>query len=234
MKYVRDTLHGFGERPHYEPSELDSLFERLVIEFLSKKQGTVQFPFATDDLICLVERDVADLDQFANLTRYGEGVEGVTEFVAGSKPNVAISEHVHRYENRLRTTLSHEYGHVHLHAYLFVLEPRQLTLGSNRKPNAIYCLRESILPIAKYDWMEWQAGYASGAVLMPKSYLTKVVSEVHQHMSIYGPVTPQSQQGNALVGAVVDAFGVSRDAATVRLKQLGFLGTKQAMRSLFG
>src|SRR5436189_1695042 len=28
------------------------------------------------------------------------------------------------------------------------------------------------------DWMEWQAGYASGAVLMPKSYVTNAVAEV--------------------------------------------------------
>jgi hypothetical protein len=34
----------------------------------------------------------------------------VTEFPRNGKPRVSISETVHRYENRLRTTLTHEYG----------------------------------------------------------------------------------------------------------------------------
>jgi hypothetical protein len=186
-----------------------------------------------DDITTLIEQEVADLDQFTDLSRYGQGVDGVTEFLPNGKPRVSISETVHRYENRLRTTLTHEYGHVRLHAHLFALERRSLPLGPNRKPNAIYCMRDSILPVGKSDWMEWQAGYTSGGALMPKSYVTKTVGEVQQRLGIYGPATLESANGKALMTAVVSGFAVSREAATVRLKVLGFLGTEPAIRSLF-
>ena len=44
-------------------------------------------------------------------------VEGVTEFQVGKKPRVLINRQLsegRNMENRLRTTLAHEYGHVHL------------------------------------------------------------------------------------------------------------------------
>jgi len=172
MRYVRDTVHGFRERLHYEGGELDAMFENAGVDFLKEKYGKAEYPISTDDLTMLIEKDVADLDQYADLSQYGEGVEGMTEFPRSGKPRVAISHTVHRHENRLRTTLSHEYGHVRLHAYLFALVDRQLRFGQNRKPNAIYCLRDAMLPAGKRDWMEWQAGYASGAALMPKTHVT--------------------------------------------------------------
>jgi len=159
VKYVRDTVHGFQERPHYEAAELDTIFEHAVTAFLKKKYGTADFPITTDDLTTLIEQDVSDLDQYADLTPYGAGVEGMTEFLRSRKnPAVRISETIHRHENRLRTTLTHEYGHVVLHAYLFALAERQLKLAPNQRPNAIYCYRDNMLPLRKADWMEWQAG----------------------------------------------------------------------------
>ncbi len=80
MRYVRDTLHGFGERPHYEPHELDREFERLAANFLKAKHGEVRFPFETEDLKTFIEEHVESLDQFADLSRFGVRVEGVTEF----------------------------------------------------------------------------------------------------------------------------------------------------------
>jgi Zn-dependent peptidase ImmA (M78 family) len=167
------------------------------------------------------------------LSCYGPGTEGLTAFSRTKNPSVKISESVHRYQNRLRTTLTHEYGHVILHNYLFALEDRQLSFGPNHKANTIYCKRDSILPRGAKDWMEWQAGYASGAALMPKSHVTKVVAEVQGRFGVYGPVSAESPTGKEMIPAVIDSFEVSRDAATVRLKVLGFIGPEQAARSLF-
>jgi IrrE N-terminal-like domain len=235
VKYVRDTVHGFQERPHYEPAELDTMFEHAVTAFLKKKYGTADFPITTDDLTTLIEQDVSDLDQYADLTPYGVGVEGMTEFLrGGKKPVVRISETVHRHENRLRTTLTHEYSHVVLHAHLFALAERQLRFAPNQKPNAIYCYRDSMLPLGKTDWMEWQAGYGSGAALMPKSHVTKLVAGLHERFGLYGPVSADSNNGRRLISAMVESFRVSREAAEVRLKVLHFVGPEQAARSLFG
>jgi hypothetical protein len=233
MRLIRDTFHGFGQRPFYQEAELDTMFENIVADYLKSKHGKISFPISTDDLTTLIEQDVADLDQFADLSCYGEGVEGVTEFPRAGKPRVLISEKVHRYENRLRTTLTHEYGHVRLHAYLFATAQRQLGFGSNRKPNTIYCMRDAMIPIGKRDWMEWQAGYASGAMLMPRRRLTAIVSEIQRKLGIYGAVPSESEHGREFISAVVETFAVSREAAAVRLKLLGFLGPEPALRSLF-
>ena len=76
VRYVRDTQHGFGERPHYEPRELDREFEHLAVGFLKGKYGEPQFPFETEDLKTFIEENVHSLDQYADLTRFGTGVEG--------------------------------------------------------------------------------------------------------------------------------------------------------------
>ena len=132
VKYVRDQLHGFSERPHYEPRELDQMFERLVVDFLTQKYSVPRFPISTEDLKTLIERDVSDLEQYSDLSQFGAGVEGVTIFERSAKPCVLVAAELtedDRHENRLRTTLTHEYGHVRLHAYMFDLEtPRPLNL----------------------------------------------------------------------------------------------------------
>lgn len=233
VRYIRDTLHGFTERPHYEPAELEATFERIVTGFLKSKYGKIEFPFKTDDITTLIERDVSDLDQYADLRSYGHAVEGVTEFKRNGKPKVLISNDVHRYENRLRTTLTHEYGHVILHNYLFALEQRKLGLEKNQLATAIYCNRDTIVSARKVDWMEWQACYASGVALMPKTYIYSVVKPIREDYNVFGPTEPGSDAGRAMVQAVVESFAVSREAATVRLKVLNFLGSPPATRSLF-
>src|SRR6185312_12486302 len=95
--------------------------------------GDVRYPVGTEDLKTLIERDTEDLDVYADLSSYGAEVEGVTEFNPGRRPSVKIRSQLtedSRYENRLRTTLTHEYGHVRFHGYLFETEPPQAELLS--------------------------------------------------------------------------------------------------------
>lgn len=234
VKYVADKKHGFGMRPHYEARELDTVFEQLAVAFLRKKYGTVEFPFKTEDLKSFIEGHVQDLDQYADLSIYGTGVEGLTEFVPGGRPKVAISQRLQSIENRQRSTLGHEFGHVHLHAYLFEMKDKQVTaLPANHKPNTIYCYRDTMLTAPAADWREWQASYASSALLMPATYVRKVVAPVHEKLGIFGAVRPESAHGQALIDVVATAFAMSREAARVRLSVLNLLGNPPASGSLF-
>lgn len=232
VKFVPDNMHGFGERPHYEPRELDGIFEKIVTDFLRKKHGEVVFPLTTDDLTTLVETHVADLDQYADLTGYGTNVEGATVFSRSGKPKVLISALVHKHENRLRTTIAHEFGHVHLHTYLFGLLDGQTKFGAG-KSTAIACRSDTIISAKKVDWREWQAGYASGAMLMPRTHLQRVVGDIQRRQNIFGAVAAASLNGQLLIDAVVKTFAVSRDAARVRLSVLNILGQETASNSLF-
>lgn len=128
---------------------------------------TARFPVSTDDLTKLIERETEDLDLYASAEELGAGDEGVTEFRHGRKPSVKINVSLYkdvRRENRLRTTLTHEFGHVRVHSYLFALSNRSPRLfPRSAKPERIVCKRETILQATQTDWMEWQAGYVSGA-----------------------------------------------------------------------
>lgn len=237
VKYVFDRTGRFSQRPHYEPEELDCECENLITTFLKDRYGEAQFPVSTGDLSCLIERDTEDLDLYADLSAYGPDVQGLTVFHIGHKPSVKISTTLaedDRRENRLRTTLTHEYGHVHFHAYLWELEPPRPDLLS-RNPNADkqICKRENILDAAQTDWMEWQAGYVCGALLMPVSRVRRLVGDYQQSHDLYGAIGLSDSHGRALVDAVQTAFQVSADAARVRLLKLGYLAEIGAGRSLF-
>lgn len=120
MKWVKDKTGRFPQRPHYLPEEIDDECERVIRDFLTKKYGKVEFPIKTDDLTILIEQN-ADLDSYADLSGEPGDVEGVTEFTPGQRPVVRIANALSatNMENRLRTTLTHEWGHAHFHQFVF-------------------------------------------------------------------------------------------------------------------
>ena len=235
--FVPDKTGRFSQRPHYQQKELDVECERIITDFLRQIHGTIEFPVITDDLTKLIEQDADSLDMYADLSHYGADVEGVTEFLQAQKPIVRISKELtedeHR-ENRLRTTLTHEYGHVKFHAYLWKIEqPGILFRQANKKSNRIICKREKILNAPMSDWMEWQAGYTCGALLMPLTPLTRLVIDYKELNDLYGVVKRESYHGQALIREVMSFFQVSADAARVRLSRLRLIGETDDGPSLF-
>jgi hypothetical protein len=245
MKLVRDTTGRFLQRPHYEPQELDRECEGIISNFLKKKYGRVDFPVSTDDLTTFIEQEADDLDLYADLSAFGANVEGVTIFVPGGKAKVkissALSEDPAR-ENRLRTTLTHEFGHVYFHNYLFDQASATLDLfapshsnahASGRDGRTQVCKRETMLEAANTDWMEWQAGHVCGALLMPASRVRRLVHEGFAHQLEGQVITPVTPVGMALIEAVMAAFHISQDAARVRLLRLGILTSTIQTARLF-
>lgn len=237
VQYVPDKTGRFSQRPHYKPAELDRECENIIGTFLRTRYGDARYPVSTDDLTRLIERDTEDLDLYADLSEFGPDVEGVTEFTPGKKPVVRISEKLsgdERYNNRLRTTLTHEYGHVKFHGYLWEIEPPQRDLlRSNPNANKQICKRDDILNANQYDWMEWQAGYICGAILMPVTQVNRIVGAYQEKHGIYGAVLRSDKHGLALIEEIRAGFEVSADAARVRLTKLGILSDTAPSLSLF-
>ncbi len=224
MRYVRDLTGRFPERPHYEQNELDSECERIIASFTQQGGGSVAYPVATDVLTRLIERDAEDLDLYADLTHEGPDVQAVTEFRRGHKPRVRIAADLSEAgrEHRLRTTLTHEYGHVKFHGYLFEMRAQTMTLPRVRAEEEVQrCRRQNILDAPQTDWMEWQAGYICGSLLMPKTAITKLVSDYVARQGAWGRIAVDSPQGLQLQQAVSEVFDVSREAARIRLLKLG-------------
>lgn len=243
MKLVKDTTGRFVERPHYEAAELDRECEKIICGFLKERHGVATFPVSTDDLTSLIETEADDLDLYADLSAYGPNVEGVTIFVPGGKPKVkiasALTEDPSR-ENRLRTTLTHEYGHVHFHSYLFDQPSKSIELfaqssagsGASRGGDVIQvCKRDTILEAQAYDWMEWQAGHVCGAILMPASKVRRLAKELLGDDVAASALNITSLHGASVIEAVQRGFKVSRDAARVRLLRLGIFSNANNTQS---
>jgi Zn-dependent peptidase ImmA (M78 family) len=195
MQKSKDTIHNFGYYFRYTKEELDLEFQKIIFDFLRKKYNKIEFPISTEDLTILIENNVKDLDIYANLEK---NVEGVTTFIKGQKPSVAISSELSEndtYENRLRLTLAHEFGHVKLHNFIV-----QIKENFSQK-----CKRDNISNTKQTDWMEWQAFYAGGALLIPIVELKKIIK-----------LTNEEQ----LISSISKKFGVSKIAAKVRLSQI--------------
>jgi Zn-dependent peptidase ImmA (M78 family) len=145
-------------------------------------------------------------------------------------------------ENRLRTTITHELGHVRFHRFLFdgkavdldlfqlVLPPPSLA-ESDEKPQK--CHQHSILHAGQVDWMEWQAGHACGGFLMPASHLRPVVAEYLRRNRILKELDVATSEAGELIQVVAGTFGVSREASRIRLLKMGHLVESSPSRSIF-
>jgi hypothetical protein len=235
MKWAKDKTGRFSQRPHYLPDEIDDECERIIREFLIKKYGKVEFPVKTDDLTVLIEQK-ADLDSYADLSGEPGEVEGLTEFTPRKRPVVRISSALNpqNMENRLRTTLTHEFGHVHFHQFMFddlqnqppPLFAPQAQAHTNKRH------RDNMIGASERDWMEWQAGYACGAILMPATALLETVKRFREEKKLpYANLAVGSEQGQQLITLVTSTFQTSRDAARVRLHKRGVLADGAGART---
>lgn len=238
MIWVKDKTGRFLKRPHFEPEELDAECERTVTGFLRERHGAISFPISTDDLTVLLEQNVGSLDLYATSAELGDDTEGVTDFFTKKKPNVRINQRLSsdpRYENRLRTTLTHELGHVKLQGFMYSdLEVTPSLFGPPDKGESNQCKRASMLTMNQADWMEWQAGFACGAYLMPITLLKRSVKDFAKKYDALPPrISVQSKQGQDLIEQVASDYSVSKDAARVRLLQRNFLVEGAMAESLF-
>ncbi|NPD18845.1 ImmA/IrrE family metallo-endopeptidase [Alterinioella nitratireducens] len=237
VKMIPDNMGRFARRPFYQERELDNECERLIGELLLKRRGKIAYPVDTEDLEVLIEMHDADLDSCADLSSYGDDVEGVTEFFPDRGPKVSISDRIaadDRRENRLRTTLTHEFGHVKFHGPLWAEKfatGDMLERGVNA--NKAISKRDNMLNAPKTDWMEWQAGYISGALLMPATPVRRLVSDYCSPRELHGDIHKDSDHAGNLVQLLVKQFAVSEEAARIRLLKLNLIKTVLGSASLF-
>ena len=236
MKWIRDATGRFPERPFYDNDELDLECQGVVDAFLTATRGEVCYPITTNDLTILVERETSDVDLYGDPTDLGNEVEGMTEFFIDQKPRVRIlrylSEQTWR-ENRLRTTLTHELGHVKFHARLVKFSQQLSLFAPQGPPLSLTCHRDAMVTADVVDWMEWQAGYASGAFLMPIGPTRLLVGAFLEQIDRIGPLQVNTPMAADLIGRIQRSFGVSEAAARVRLLQLGHLSEHDPGTPLF-
>ena len=231
MKWIPDETGRFPLRPFYDTQEIDENCDGIVIEFLTRKYGCVKLPLQTGDMELILGEHTTEFDPYADLTNEGEDIEGVTLFFKQKDPIVRISETLSQHysqENRRRTTIAHELGHVTFHSGLF---QRIFSSGSS-EDNAsqpVRCNRQNISSPQKIDWLEWQAFYAAGAFLMPISQMEAIAQEIFNLVKVRGPFHVDSSAGRGFLTRVTHGCQISSAAATVRLIQLGHITEDKAL-----
>jgi Zn-dependent peptidase ImmA (M78 family) len=216
MRERRD-LRGRPIRRLYLKTEvLDKRCEGIIREFMDRRSGGFRLPIPTDELKRLIEERADEVDFYADLP---EGIHGQTSLFYNRRPEVDIAESIYRTrsDHRVRTTLCHEFGHVWLHAPLF----RRDGANDRATTGPIWkCYRESILEAPESDWMEWQAGWVSGAILMPASALRTWSAECAAQFRSKLPFVVKTREGGELINLVAERCDVSELAARVRLIKL--------------
>lgn len=126
-------------------------------------------------------------------------------------------------ENRYRFTLGHEGAHSILHTDHFRYNPDQYNLFDSNPP-MIQCRVDNTqyghtAPIVWTDRerMEFQANRLSSAILMPRSAIDVLVNS----LCLWNYT--DSEAASYLGCTVSERLGVSREAAVIRLKELGYI-----------
>ena len=104
-----------------------------------------------------------------------------------------------------------------MHQPLYRKDERQLDLLHEYRDIPAYC--QNALNVASVDWCEWQANYFGGVLLAPKKQLLHIRTQALGSDVVVHVDTPQPLR----VVTVAKILDISRDAARVRLAQVGVL-----------
>jgi hypothetical protein len=218
------------QRLWFQPDEIEATIER---ELLSA--GLMPTPDApVTDVERFVEAHLGtDLDQYAELE---PSVLGLTQFAAGASPAVSINRDLTGSAldedltapgllGRWRATMAHEAAHVVLHRGLFDADINQTTLFDHEPapsaPTLMRCLKRDVgYASAVSDWREVQANLGMASLLMPRRVFHLVVDRELESLGASPgfKLTEASVLHRRLVSRLADEFGVSRQAAAIRLR----------------
>lgn len=224
----------FGKPDFQPPKRMDATAEQVVMAHVRARRSAELFPVSTDDLTTLIEKYAEELDTYADLGEFGNGVEGLTLFQPGAKPVVRVSGSLSESsnENRLRSTLAHEFGHVLLHDPLFQRKAQESLFDSNVQYLQV-CYRDGAESLAQGDLFEYQAWYICGALLMPISELTAQVTAKAQASDSYSEIWQDSALGQEVIEDASSWFCVSKALARIRLLKTGLIVETEPSPALF-
>jgi len=141
----------------------------------------------------------------------------------------------------------HEGGHLWMHPKAFCQNIGQINMFDEPQKSSVICCRtqniesNSVRRTLKTpeDWREHQADYFASAIAMPKSVFIKMVEQTLHYKGyrnnyvVYGGSLLESWFADqALPRYLSDAFGVSRRAASIKLRKFGYVVDKNQDRQL--
>lgn len=232
------------------------MLEKKAIEILTKYDCKYLIPEDRENLYCVNKiLDIENLIEehfdlsldYKSLSKDGS-VLGITSFGKSLFPVISDNEKVEMIkinvgdilidtglidegnEGRIRFTMAHELSHWILHRELFIEG------YTKREKNIIISedTKEGLLTLeTQYktdeEWIEWQADYLAGALLMPATLFVYYFNIIRKKLDInQSYLYLDNQKCNIqnyfyTINILSKIFGVSRLATKVRLCKLGLL-----------
>jgi hypothetical protein len=137
---------------------------------------------------------------------------------------------------RYRFTCAHEISHWHLHRHKYIKNKNQISLFiDNEEAKAVKCLGRNIEAKISYgkqvktdeEWLEWQADYMAAALLMPEKAYKNAFKDLAKTAGLEENYILCISKNESIVKNIVEvlsnAFKVSKQAARIRLFNLGLL-----------
>jgi hypothetical protein len=222
MKTIRSKSGPFAERPHFQLREI----EEICADGLRKMDLYPSTPQAIR-----IDRFVEK--RFGITPRYEvlpAGVLGFTQFGKKGVEAIVVSRALDEGNSkvdgrRLRSTLAHEAGHGLLHAYLFQLGEKPMSLFDDHDHTPRILCREVIEGPRQrtgYDghWSEFQANRAIGGLLMPRALVEQASQEFCAEVGRLGQRTLPAQKREVAVRELSTTFDVNPIVIRIRLDEI--------------
>ena len=223
MRWIRDQVVE-PRRPWYEAGEIERIVATKVYAFQGASAAVLNLE-AFAERACGVA-----LDQHAVLP---DRVLGVTVFGSRARPHILINRALTEAADRRgapleaigrwRATLAHEIGHVLLHRGLYLHHGDQIELfGRDEQTGTaeVQCHRSDLVAGATH-WREVQANTAMAALLMPSDRFAAAFGRRLNIVAQRGDSAARS-----LIRGLAEEFMVSRQAALIRISELGLMTSK--------
>jgi hypothetical protein len=231
MRTIHSITGPFFERPHFKPGEIEQICTkelRSVGLYPSRPE-----PVRIDRFI---EKRFGISPRYENLP---EGVLGFTEFGVSGVKEIVISRDLDGdegtpRERRLRTTLAHEGGHGLLHAHLFSLGAKPLSLFSETDDSPTILCRDvagQTVVQRNYDgrWWEYQANQAIGGLLMPRRLICEALQPFVTSVGSLGQIRVPAEKKDAAIAELAAAFNVNPAVARIRLADVVSTGDQRQL-----
>jgi len=203
-----DPTGRFRLRPMYSLPQLNKKAGHAIMGVLRRCYGdNLKRAVSTDDLITLLRDLDGDIVEDVEFPPGPAWIQGFTDF-RPARPCVRIARGLP--ENRRKSTIAHETGHVLTLKDAYALPANVLKTG--------YAFR-----CGEHNWMEWQGDECIGIFLTPSQILEMLIGPVDREQS----PPAGSAEGAALIRRISGFFEVSRELAAVRLRNLGYLRPPQ-------
>ena len=157
-------------------------------------------------------------------TEYAATCQGVTRLIPLKANEVLLDSsfmepgQVRARCGKRRFTLAHECAH----QILFQMESDEARQARREtySPRTAYSLRDLK---TREDWNEWQANALGAALLMPQREIDRVMDYLAQSRKLVNYGGWFNYGDRAVLSQLCQTLGVSKSAAVIRLRQLGYM-----------